>query len=306
LEALDYLHQRGLVHRDIKPSNVIFVNDLPKLADVGLVRDISPEATFVGTPGYMPPGPEPLGTKAADIYAMGKLLYVTSTGKNVNSFSELSTTLVEQPEFMRLNEIICRACQPAADQRYASAAEMLAALRAAQGELGGGKTVKFYKNRHRNHQGTGESGGGKDGEFYSTFVSYSSKDEDFAKHLHADLEANGVRCWFAPEDLKTGEEIRTVIDERIRDYDKLLLILSKNSVKSVWVKKEVESAFRREEKEQRQMLFPIRIDDAVMEIDVGWAADVRARNIADFTKWKEHSAYQVALQRLLRDLTIMM
>ena len=83
----------------------------------------------------MPPPPEPPGTKAADIYAMGKVLYVISTGKQVRSFSELSTTLVGKREFMRLNEIICHACQPAADQRYATAATMLVALRAAQNEL---------------------------------------------------------------------------------------------------------------------------------------------------------------------------
>jgi serine/threonine protein kinase len=135
LEALDFLHQHGLVHRDIKPANVVFVNDRPKLADVGLIRDINPESTLVGTREYMPPAPELPGTKAADIYAMGLVLYVISTGQSVTSFSQLSTTLVEQPEFMRLNEIICRACQPAADQRYPSAAAMLAGLRAAQSEL---------------------------------------------------------------------------------------------------------------------------------------------------------------------------
>jgi serine/threonine protein kinase len=140
LEALDFLHQHGLVHRDIKPSNIIFVNGRPKLADVGLVRQAGPDSTWVGTEFYMPPPPEPPGTKAADIYAMGKVLYVTSTGKHVKSFAELSTTLVGKPEFMRLNEIICQACQPAADQRYASAATMLAALRAAQNELDADRT----------------------------------------------------------------------------------------------------------------------------------------------------------------------
>src|SRR5215207_600034 len=39
-------------------------------------------------------------------------------------------------------------------------------------------------------------------EFYSCFISYSSKDQDFAERLHVDLQNNGVRCWFAPEDLK--------------------------------------------------------------------------------------------------------
>jgi serine/threonine protein kinase len=135
LEALDFLHQHGLVHRDIKPSNVIFVNGRPKLADIGLVREVSPEPTYVGTEFYMPPPPESPGTKAADIYAMGKLLYVISTGKQAKSFSELSTSLVGKPEFMRLDEIICQACQPAPEQRYASAVEMLTALRVAQNEL---------------------------------------------------------------------------------------------------------------------------------------------------------------------------
>jgi hypothetical protein len=143
LEALDFLHQQGLVHRDIKPSNIIFVNGRPKLADVGLVRDASPDSTWVGTEFYMPPPPEPPGTKVADLYAMGKVLYVISTGKHARSFSELSTTLVEKPEFMRLNEIICKACHPAANQRYTSAAEMLTALRDAQRELDDDHTKKM-------------------------------------------------------------------------------------------------------------------------------------------------------------------
>jgi hypothetical protein len=145
---------------------------------------------------------------------------------------------------------------------------------------------------------------GKAIEFYSCFISYSSKDDDFAKRLHADLQAQNVRCWFAPEDLKIGDKFRMRIDEAIRIHDKLLLVLSENSVKSAWVEKEVETAF---EKEQRQdnkpVLFPIRLDEAVMETDQAWAADVRrTRQIGDFTHWKDHDAYQQAFQRLLRDL----
>jgi CHASE2 domain-containing sensor protein len=143
LEALAFLHQQELVHRDIKPSNIIFVNGRPKLADVGLVREVGPDSTWVGTEFYMPAPPEPPGTKMADIYAMGKVLYVISTGKHAKSFSELSTTLVEKPEFMRLNEIICKVCHPAIDQRYRGAVEMLAALREAQGEFDRGYTSRM-------------------------------------------------------------------------------------------------------------------------------------------------------------------
>jgi hypothetical protein len=145
---------------------------------------------------------------------------------------------------------------------------------------------------------------GKPIEFYSCFISYSSKDDDLAQRLYADLQARNVHCWFAPEDLKIGDKFRMRIDEAIRVHDKLLLVLSENSVNSAWVEKEVETAF---EKEQRQggkpVLFPIRLDGAVMKTDRAWAADVRrTRHIGDFTRWKDHDAYQQAFQRLLRDL----
>src|SRR5439155_8074951 len=62
--ALSHLHKGGLVHRDIKPSNIIFVNGIPKLADIGLVADASDAKSYVGTEGFIPPeGP---GTPQAD------------------------------------------------------------------------------------------------------------------------------------------------------------------------------------------------------------------------------------------------
>ena len=58
-----------------------------------------------------------------------------------------------------------------------------------------------------------------------------------------------MRCWFAPEDLKIGDEFRQAIDQAIRIYDKLLLVLSEHSVNSRWVQKEVETAFDEENRE---------------------------------------------------------
>jgi CHASE2 domain-containing sensor protein len=139
-DTLEFLHERRLVHRDIKPSNVIFVRGHPKLADVGLVRDIVTEATSVGTPEYMPAPPEHTGTVAADIFALGKLLYVISTGIDVRSFPELTAELAEDADFMQLNLIICQACQPDAGQRYLSAAAMGAALQEIKISAGSGMT----------------------------------------------------------------------------------------------------------------------------------------------------------------------
>ena len=50
-----------------------------------------------------------------------------------------------------------------------------------------------------------------------------SEYDDFTQRLHADLQQKGVRCWFAPEDLKIGDRFRTRIDDSIRVYDKLLI-----------------------------------------------------------------------------------
>lgn len=141
-------------------------------------------------------------------------------------------------------------------------------------------------------------------EFYSCFISYSSKDEDFAKRLYSDLQSEGVRCWFAPEDLKIGDKFRVRIDESIRLYDKLILILSGNSVSSEWVGDEVEAALEKEEgQEGKVVLFPLRLDGAVMEIRSGWPAKVRrTRHIGDFSDWKNHDSYKKAFERLMRDL----
>jgi hypothetical protein len=142
-------------------------------------------------------------------------------------------------------------------------------------------------------------------QLYSCFISYSSKDDEFAHRLHADLQNHGIRCWFAPHDLSIGARIRDAIDLAIRVRDKLLVILSSNAINSDWVEDEVESALEEERKYRRTILFPIRIDHAVLETTRAWARKLRReRHIGDFSGWKDHDAYQKGLLRLLRDLTI--
>lgn len=140
-------------------------------------------------------------------------------------------------------------------------------------------------------------------QFYSCFISYSSKDQEFAERLHADLQSKGVRVWFAPHDMKIGARIRPTIDESIRIYDKLLLVLSEHSVSSQWVEQEVETALRKERNSGGTVLFPVRLDDAALVAGEGWPALVKdTRHIGDFTHWKDYDSYQKAFERLLRDL----
>jgi hypothetical protein len=105
------------------------------------------------------------------------------------------------------------------------------------------------------------------------------------------------------EKITPGTVILRGIDEAIRVYDKLLLILSENSVASNWVEHEVEMAlFKEMDRKEQDVLFPIRLDNTVLESPTAWAARLRHRHIADFTCWKNHDDYQAAFTRLLRDL----
>lgn len=136
-------------------------------------------------------------------------------------------------------------------------------------------------------------------QYFSCFISYSAQDQEFADRFHAD-----VRCWFAPHDLRIGERILDELHAAIRLRDKVMLILSEHSITSEWVEDEVTKAFEEERKRGKTVLFPIRLDNAVMETGEAWAAKLRARHIGDFRYWKDHDAYQKSFERVMRDLTV--
>jgi hypothetical protein len=94
------------------------------------------------------------------------------------------------------------------------------------------------------------------------------------------------------------------IDVAIRQREKVLLILSEHSIKSDWVEDEITKAFEEERKRDQIVLFPIRLDDAVMTTDEAWAAKLRQRNIGDFRRWKDHDAYKQSFERVVRDLKV--
>jgi hypothetical protein len=140
-------------------------------------------------------------------------------------------------------------------------------------------------------------------QYRSCFISYSHHDVLLARRLYADLQSEGVRCWFAPEDMKIGDKIRVRIDEAVHLQDKLLLLLSKYAIVSPWVEDEVEAALEKEQRQQREVLFPIRLDESVMQTSQAWAAKLRrTRHIGDFTNWTDPHVYQQSFERLLRDL----
>ena len=154
---------------------------------------------------------------------------------------------------------------------------------------------------------------GKPIEFYSCFISYSTKNQDFADRLYADLQAKGVRCWFAPKDVQGGKKLHEQIEQAIGLYEKLLLVLSEHSMSSEWVKTEIYHARQQEIKNERRKLLPVSLVPfetirswKAFDADSGkdMAREVREYFVPDFLNWKDHDAYQKAFDRLLRDLKV--
>jgi hypothetical protein len=148
-------------------------------------------------------------------------------------------------------------------------------------------------------------------QFYSCFISYSHKDEEFAKRLHGRLRDAGLRVWYAPEEMKGGQKLHEQIFEGIRVHDKLLLILSEDSMASKWVQTEIRRTRKAEREQGKQKLFPISLVDfeqiknwECFDADLGKDLGVELREyfIPDFRNWKDHDSFEGGVERLLKDL----
>jgi serine/threonine protein kinase len=131
LRGLSYLHEKHLVHQDLKPSNIIYCGGEPKLADFGLVcvRSKSWIRDSVRTRYYSPERGR--GNHSADLFGLGKVLWVYWTGADVADFPCASHEILENAPGApsnRLNDVISRACEEEPDDRYQAWSEMWQAL----------------------------------------------------------------------------------------------------------------------------------------------------------------------------------
>lgn len=151
LEALEVVHRGGVVHRDVKPDNIILdADERPYLMDFGIVKQDdnvqeTAEGKILGTPGYLSPEQlrgHPLDGRS-DLYAAGVTLYQMLTGeipfRSDDRIATMTRRLTEDPEppsakardlEPELERIVLKALARERENRFATAAEMRAALEA--------------------------------------------------------------------------------------------------------------------------------------------------------------------------------
>ena len=148
-------------------------------------------------------------------------------------------------------------------------------------------------------------------QFNSCFVSYSHTDEAFARRLWNSIRNEGIQVWFAPEEMKGGRKLFEQIDRAIHMHDKLLIVLSKESISSEWVQTEIRRARKQEKLKRERKLFPIRL--CSMDTLQSWecldsdsgrdiAVEIREYFIPDFSAWRKEELFEAAFKKLCRDL----
>ena len=141
----------------------------------------------------------------------------------------------------------------------------------------------------------------------SVHISFSQDDKDLADFLYEDLQNNGFRCWHAPNNMQLGKKV----PDAIQNGDKLLIILSRNSLNSDWVKTEIGKACKLEQSDSQRALFPISLIDLealqqweCLDADSGadLAKKVMEHPITEFRNWRRLEAYQESFSKLLGEL----
>lgn len=135
------------------------------------------------------------------------------------------------------------------------------------------------------------------------FISYSTKDKRFVDRLRGFLNKSGVDYWYAPEHGESGRKLTEQIDRQITLRDRVVLVCSAAALKeSDWVQWEIEKTIAEEKRRNKTILFPIMLDDALLNWDHPRAVHIREILAGDFRKATRGNAFNMAADRLLRAL----
>jgi TIR domain/SIR2-like domain len=147
--------------------------------------------------------------------------------------------------------------------------------------------------------------------YYSCFISYAHADKAFARKIHDQLQARGIRCWLDEHQLLPGDDIYQQAGRGIRLWDKVLLCCSEASLSSWWVDYEVEKALEKEQKLRKERgkqvlsIIPLNLDGFLFsdKCEYPMGSTLRKRLAADFTGWENDEAkFEKAFEAVVKTL----
>lgn len=143
----------------------------------------------------------------------------------------------------------------------------------------------------------------------STFISYGRPDEDFARRLNDALTGLGVTTYFFPKDSVPGKTIHRHLRQQLNDFDKVILVCSRNSLNRPGVLNEIEETLRKEARcGGQECLIPVAIDNFLFEEwkPANGQDDLKKtildRVVADFRGLSDDTEFVQAVQRILSAL----
>ena len=237
-EALDFAHAEGFVHRDLKPANIcLSVDGTPKILDFGIARNLraaAEEGTFRGTVAYAAPEQaacRPVDGRA-DQYALGLIAYELLAGRR--PFLEQSPIkllmLHETQAPPRLHELVdipeavadavMKALEKDPNDRFATCREFAFAFSAIPGAA------------IRSNVST------------EVHISLTGGESLIARKLARLLEVNGYRTWYYQRNALPGVPLPRQVENSLATTRSVLLLISRESLKSADFAEEVMSAHR--------------------------------------------------------------
>lgn len=157
--------------------------------------------------------------------------------------------------------------------------------------------------------------------YQSIFISYSFKDKIFAQALSHEFMSRGVKSFFWERDAPGGKRLKHIMYENVNNHDRLLFIASEHSLKSEACHYELQEAREKQDKEWRDIYFPIHIDNYLFELrkddiprkhrDVFWEniEEVKEFHSKDFSAFKTEEdfkspEFEEAVKQLIKDLKL--
>ncbi len=116
------------------------------------------------------------------------------------------------------------------------------------------------------------------------FISHSYNDEIFARKVASLLQDQGLDVWEASNEIFPGDNWAAKISQGLQESNAMVVLLTPDALKSIWVQRDVEYALGAQEYSERLIPVLVDPDKTIAEDDIPWI--LKRLNIIDLTEYE--------------------